>query len=73
MASFSATYENGTAYRQLQNGLSGKNTIEHNKEIEIICGHYMKDLKFSDKVIATYEQKKTRLKKKIVASIKKIL
>ena len=70
---FQPTYENGTAYRQLQNGLSGKNTIEHNKEIEIICSHYMKDLKFSDRIIATYGQKKTRLKKKIVASIKKIL
>ena len=50
---FQPTYENGTAYRQLQNGLSGKNTIEHNKEIEIICSHYMKDLKFSDRIIAT--------------------
>ena len=69
---FQPTYETGTAYRQLHNGLSGKKATDHSKEIRIICDHYMKDLKLIDRAIAIFERYKTELKKKIVDIIRKI-
>ena len=69
---FQPTYETGTAYRQLHNGLSGKKATDHSKEIRIICDHYMKDLKLIDRAIAIFERDKTELKKKIVDIIRKI-
>ena len=69
---FQPTYETGTAYRQLHNGLSGKKASDHSKEIRIICDHYMKDLKLIDRTIAILKRDKTELKKKIVDIIRKI-
>ena len=69
---FQPTYETGTAYRQLHNGLSGKKATDHSKEIRIICDQYMKNLKLIDRVIAIFERYKTELKKKIVDIIREI-
>lgn len=68
---FQPTYKDGTAYRQLQNGLSRKSTSEHEEEIKVICSQYMNDLSRIDKVVVVIEKSITRFKRHSIEIIKK--
>lgn len=68
---FKPTYEEGTAYRQLKNGLSGKSAFDHAEEIKAICSQYMNDLSRTDRSIVAIEKGITQFKKHNIEIIKK--
>lgn len=70
---FQPTYQPGTAYRQVSNGLSKQASELHDKEINSICNQYSEYLSTTDKLISYLIRNNLYVKNSIIDLGKKII
>ncbi len=70
---FQPTYEEGTAYRQVSNGLSNQTSDLHSVEMDSICKNYLMDLNGFDSIYAKTVGNIVKIEKNCIKMVRNLL